>query len=427
MSFLCLSIHAQKTTLVLHKVAGKLPYGFYGYPPSDEDISPLVIPDSLHLKYYNYYFTYLAPIEENFRKVRQGAMTFDDFQLRLKRSGAKKNADTALLNKLILKYPSTKIHIISGVDKNNNKVFLIDSNLDNNISKDEIFMFSAADVDSIKKHKDYYVKNKIITFKQKAPDGSIRELNIRITPIPYFTSYENESKTQTSFGFVQDEYWTGTTRIYNQDLIIYAIPRGTVNELGDMRFNIKCDTVVNKIPIDIKDEWTNGKFSLEIDTLNTLNDGTIKLFLTHQSPPKKHNDTTFSMRIKNVKTGELDSLGSLLHKGKYILVDYWGTWCAPCIAQLPDLKSINAKFSDKINLASIAYDFDINKVKAFEENNGMAWPSYFIDRTANQKLVKYLKVLAYPTYRLYNDRGKLLFEGNSEQLKNIIEKIAKIN
>lgn len=425
--FLYLNTSAQTTTLILHKEAGRLPYGFYGYPPAEEDTSPLVIPDSLHLKYHNYYFTYMAPVEENFQKVKQGTMSFDDFQLRLKRSGAKKNADTALLSRLISKYGSTKVHIISGVDEKNNKLLLIDANLDHKISNDEIFRFSATDIDSVKKNKDYYRKFKIVTFKQKATDGSTRDLNVRITPIPYFNSYDNESKTQTSFGFAQQEYWTGTTRIYNQDITIYAIPRGTVNELGDMRFNIKCDTIVNKVPIDIKDEWADNKFSLEIDTLNILNDGKIKLFLTHQSPPKKHNDTTFSMRIKNVKTGQLDSLGTLLHKGKFILIDYWGTWCAPCIAQIPDLKVISEKFSNKIVLISIAYDVSIDKVRSFEEKNQINWPGYFIDRTENQKLIKYLKVILYPTYRLYSDRGKLLFEGNSEQLTVLSEKLAKIH
>lgn len=60
-------------------------------------------------------------------------------------------------------------------------------------------------------------------------------------------------------------------------------------------------------------------------------------------------------------------------KGRLLLIDFWATWCGPCIAQIPELRRINNKFGDKVVLLSVSLDTDRNKWKEFVNKHKMDW------------------------------------------------------
>lgn len=59
-------------------------------------------------------------------------------------------------------------------------------------------------------------------------------------------------------------------------------------------------------------------------------------------------------------------------KGKFILLEFWATWCGPCISQIPFLKQASKK-KDKIQLISISIDEDLNKWKDKIKDLEMDW------------------------------------------------------
>ncbi len=59
-------------------------------------------------------------------------------------------------------------------------------------------------------------------------------------------------------------------------------------------------------------------------------------------------------------------------RGKYIYFEIWGTWCAPCIKQIPYFEKLKTKFKDEdIVFLSIAIDSDYEKWKQFVKKNNM--------------------------------------------------------
>ena len=116
-------------------------------------------------------------------------------------------------------------------------------------------------------------------------------------------------------------------------------------------------------------------------------------------------------------------------KGKFVLVDFWATWCGPCRKAIPELNSLHKKFGDKLVVIGVS-DESESKVKA------MANPKieYFsaIDTQARTKNA--VKVEGIPHVMIMDPKGLVRWEGfpllegyelSEKVVGDIIEKYSK--
>lgn len=110
-------------------------------------------------------------------------------------------------------------------------------------------------------------------------------------------------------------------------------------------------------------------------------------------------------------------------KSDYILLDFWATWCAPCITQIPDIKNLNKQYSlEKLQIISISADLDSANFSKVIEENEMNWVHIF---DKNKDVARKFSIKAYPTLILIDKTGRLIFrsEGimDKKRIIDIIE------
>ena len=72
--------------------------------------------------------------------------------------------------------------------------------------------------------------------------------------------------------------------------------------------------------------------------------------------------------------GDDTSLGEICAANRWVLLDFWATWCEPCLAEIPYLQQAYAKYAlQGFEICSISIDRDPSRWKAFVAHNRMLW------------------------------------------------------
>ena len=94
-------------------------------------------------------------------------------------------------------------------------------------------------------------------------------------------------------------------------------------------------------------------------------------------------------------------------RGKVVVLQFWSTWCGPCIRSIPLNNSLNEKFKGKdVVFVGVCNTNGSEKMKETATEHKIKYP---IAVDTDKKTIRAYKVKAYPTYNIIDRSGKLRF------------------
>jgi peroxiredoxin/predicted negative regulator of RcsB-dependent stress response len=112
---------------------------------------------------------------------------------------------------------------------------------------------------------------------------------------------------------------------------------------------------------------------------------------------------SFTSADINGNTVRLDA-----YRGKYVLIDFWATWCAPCIAELPRLQSAYRTYHDAgLEIIAISLDESKTAVVDFANARKIPWPQLH-NASGSADLVEGFGVSSIPATYLIDPRGTII-------------------
>ncbi len=138
------------------------------------------------------------------------------------------------------------------------------------------------------------------------------------------------------------------SNIYAVDMLFNSLPLWSIDEV---------DAMYDALSSEMKDIPLGKKVSSAITALKGTNVGGSYIDLT----------------LKDVNGQEVQ-LSKLLAQGKWVLLDFWATWCGPCKHEIPFMKSAFQKYQSKgLEIYAVSLDKDVKTLREYIEQNQLDW------------------------------------------------------
>jgi len=113
-------------------------------------------------------------------------------------------------------------------------------------------------------------------------------------------------------------------------------------------------------------------------------------------------------------------------KGKVVLIDFWATWCGPCVAEIPSLKKLQEKYRERLEIIAVSIDEDSRKVRPFVTEHAF---NFLVAHSP--ALGKQFKATPIPNSLFIDKQGNLRYrkigfeEGDEREVEIVILELLK--
>lgn len=314
------------------------------------------------------------------------------------------------------------VYLIHGTDQSGKLSVMIDTNNNLDFSDEKPFYPEiAGPKDTLRYYKNSY----------EIEYDKIQEGRVVTAHIPMVIKYMPHQPKKYQFAYAFPRYATAVIRIGKEEKTIainigFSDPSGYEAEIALMD-SLKKDrgfTFRNAVErgelLDFEMDGSRKRFqNLGYDEYH----GVLRL---KGEPVKAVYSTQTGFKFKpfsgkDFLNGKAVSLSN--YKGKYLFVDFWATWCQPCVEELPELTGLYGKVNkDSIAFVGIVGEDTKERLTKFLKKNPIAWPQIYSDSI--NKLIEAYSINGYPSTFLIAPDGTILDKNiRGDKLKDRLGKL----
>lgn len=176
--------------------------------------------------------------------------------------------------------------------------------------------------------------------------------------------------------------------------------------------------VINRLSPDVR----NGRFKDYLDGIEGFLSRVLKEIAAAKQAEREIEEgkRASDFTLKDINGNDFN-LASLFGKGKYIVVDFWGSWCSWCIKGFPKMKEYYNKYRDRLEIVGVAcYDKE-DKWKVSVAKNNVPWLHVFSPDGITEERYG---VTGYPYKVLISPKGKVIkcFKGETDEFYETLDK-----
>ena len=306
------------------------------------------------------------------------------------------------------------------------------------ISNNECYPRNSHDIDFLMK---YYCQN----------DRERKELNCLINLVkntPPQDSALYKSNTNKQYEYTRSLYRDAETRVLYPKLMAFidsafSSSKADFLKLQDdwQREDIQIRKKKTEIALNtMKTGWCKDILTSEYQkTLNKIKEVDDTLSMSPKATTTNNIgelllETSFGAKLYEVKSGKGTELLANLKssfKGKALLLDFWGTWCAPCLAEMPISKKLHEETIDlplEYIYLCTSNNSSIEKWKNKVAELSIPGTHIFVDEKIENELMGMFQASGYPSYRFIDSKGKYklgaisrIKEMDKVKLKKLVE------
>ena len=115
-------------------------------------------------------------------------------------------------------------------------------------------------------------------------------------------------------------------------------------------------------------------------------------------------------------------------RGAPYLLDFWGTWCGPCVREIPDLEKVYDRYEDAgFEIVSIAFLDDPEDIEQFRKDRySMPWLHTRVGRTEDNAVREKFELRAFPKPILVNENGIIVAIDDELRDGNVHQEVERL-